>query len=324
MNLFVLIPALLVFFYGIALLYFQVAGHYKIIDQPNHRSSHSATTIRGGGILFAIAGLLPFFVGDFRYFYFTGGLFLISLISFLDDISSLNNKIRITVHLLSSVLLLIEWRMYDMPWYILPVIIVMIIGVINAYNFMDGINGITGLYSLVGISTLLYINELSFKFAESDLMIFLCLALMVFNFFNFRKQAKCFAGDVGSVSVAFIMVFLIGLLIMQTGSYGYLLFLLVYGLDAVTTIFFRVIRGENIAQPHRSHFYQYLANEKRISHLLISCLYGGLQLLVNVLVIKYSLMSIPAILVIVLLSALLFILLRWKIEGRDVLLKTKI
>ena len=262
--------------------YFKIADHFNIIDKPNHRSSHSDITIRGGGIIFSVAALLFFFVFGFQYPYFIVGLLLISAISFADDVVTLNNKIRLGIHLLAVGLLFAQWELFNLPWYWLPIAAIFVIGTINAYNFMDGINGITGGYSLAAIATLFYINEEIISFTSPDLLIVIALSLLVFNFFNFRKRAKCFAGDVGSVSIAFIIVFFIGQLILTTGNFSYILLLLVYGLDAVVTIGFRVLKKENIFKAHRSHFYQYLANQKKWSHLVISLLYVSVQLLVNV------------------------------------------
>lgn len=94
----------------------------------------------------------------------------------------------------------------------------MFIGIVNAYNFMDGINGITGLYTIAVLLPLMYVNH-----KVEPLSIWICLfypliASVVFLFFNFRKRAKCFAGDVGSVSIAFWIVTLLLLLIIRTNN----------------------------------------------------------------------------------------------------------
>lgn len=300
----------------IEFLYFKIADHYNIIDKPNHRSSHSVVTIRGGGIIFGIAVLLFYLFFDFQFPFFTIGLFLITLISFLDDIHTLNNKIRLSIHLVSVLLMFYQWNLIAFPWYWLIIAGIFVIGTINAYNFMDGINGITGSYSLLAIITLYYINASIIKFTSSELLIIVGMSLLVFNFFNFRIKAKCFAGDVGSVSIAFIIVFLIGQLIMKTGNVVYILLLLVYGLDAIFTILFRLIRKENIFEAHRSHFYQYLANQLKWNHLLVSLLYFLVQLLINGLVIFYVKESIPLMLILILISSVLFLVVRFLVEGK--------
>lgn len=305
----------------VELLYFRIAKAYNIVDQPNVRSSHTTLTIRGGGVLFAIAVLLFFFLEDFQYPLFAIGLIMISVISFLDDLLSLNNKVRLCIHLISVLMLISQWGLNEIQIYLFPIVIILIIGVINAYNFMDGINGITGIYSLVLVFTLYYINQHIAPIASPELFIFVGLSVLVFLFFNFRVKAKCFAGDVGSVSIAFIIVFLLGKLILQTQNYSYILLLLVYGLDAVVTIAFRLIRRENIFEAHRSHFYQYLANEKRIPHLYVSAGYGLMQLIINWMVLEFSPISNPGAIVALLISTLLFISIRFITEGKNRLIK---
>lgn len=316
----VLISCLLVVFFLLELLYFKIANHYDIVDKPNGRSSHSAITIRGGGILFSVAVLFFLVFNGFQYPIFFLGLFFIAIISFLDDILTLNNKLRLVVHLIAVLLLIAEWGFDAIPVYIIPIVIILVTGTINAYNFMDGINGITGCYSLVGIVTLFFINQQFFNFVSSDLLIYVGMALLVFNFFNFRTKAKCFAGDVGSVSIAFIFIFLVGKLIVQTQDITYILLLLVYGLDAVVTIGFRLFRKENIFEAHRSHFYQYLANEKKIPHLYIAGGYALIQLIVNTLLINLAAISLIDASMILFVSICLFIWIRFLLEGRERLL----
>ncbi|MET4081173.1 UDP-N-acetylmuramyl pentapeptide phosphotransferase/UDP-N-acetylglucosamine-1-phosphate transferase [Pedobacter sp. UYP30] len=304
-------------------IYFKIANHYNIIDKPNHRSSHSNVTIRGGGVIFSLAALLFFLVFGFQYPYFIVGLLLISVISFIDDVVTLNNKIRLGVHLIAVGLLFFQWGLFGLAWYWIPVAAIFVIGTINAYNFMDGINGITGGYSFAAIASLFYINEEIVAFTSSELLIIVGLSLLVFNFFNFRKRAKCFAGDVGSVSIAFILVFFIGQLILATGNFSYILLLLVYGLDAVFTIGFRVLRKENIFEAHRSHFYQYLANQKKWSHLVISLLYVVLQLFANAVLLFVAKDSALIAISLTVFSAICFLLVRFYVEGKGVLLKNK-
>ncbi|WP_131536274.1 MraY family glycosyltransferase [Pedobacter nototheniae] len=299
--------------------YFKIADHFNIIDKPNHRSSHTEVTIRGGGVIFAISVILFYFLFNFEYPYFVIGLFLISAISFIDDVVTLNNKIRLSVHLLAVALMFYQWNLFDLNWYWIVVAVIFVIGTINAYNFMDGINGITGAYSLITVITLYYLNTL-FSFANQNLIICTGLALLVFNFFNFRKKAKCFAGDVGSVSIAFILIFLIGLLILKTQNLSYILLFLLYGLDAVFTIFFRVIRKENIFEAHRSHFYQYLSNELKWPHLQVSALYFAIQLIINLCLIFWTKDSMILNCILVFALSIVFLIIRFKLEGKQRLL----
>ena len=301
------------------LLYFKFAVQFKIIDKPNQRSSHSRITILGAGIIFPIAILLQALFSGFQYPLFTSGLLLISIVSFYDDLRPLSNKIRLFAHLLAVSLLFMQaGLMVYSVWIIIPVYI-LVIGTINAYNFMDGINGITGAYSLITILSLYFINETHLVFVLNEWLIIAAISLLTFNFFNFRKKAKCFAGDVGSVSMAFIIIFFLLLLIIKTQDLKYIGLLLFYGLDTVSTIIFRLIRRENIFEPHRSHFYQYLANVKGWPHLRVTSLYLLAQLMVNILIV-YSAWNLATFLIFILVAGFAFVGLRFMVEGKGGLL----
>jgi UDP-N-acetylmuramyl pentapeptide phosphotransferase/UDP-N-acetylglucosamine-1-phosphate transferase len=296
------------------LFYFRLAFQFKIIDKPNQRSSHSRITIRGGGIIFPIAILLQALFNGFQYPLFTSGLLLISIVSFYDDMRPLSNKIRLLIHLIAVSLLFMQTDLLTYPVWIIILVYILVIGTINAYNFMDGINGITGAYSLITILSLYLINKDN-SFVQSEWLIITALSLLVFNFFNFRKKAKCFAGDVGSVSMAFIIIFFLLQLILKTGDLKYIGFLLVYGIDSISTILFRLIRKENIFEAHRTHFYQYLTNVKSLPHLVVSALYMIVQLIVNLLIF-YSDWDTVDFLFFIVVSGLVFLGLRFAIEGR--------
>ncbi|HZH54133.1 MAG TPA: glycosyltransferase family 4 protein [Sphingobacteriaceae bacterium] len=267
------------------LFYFQVADRFNIIDRPNERSSHSRITLRGGGVIFYVAALFYFIMSGFQYPYFFLGLTMMTLVSFMDDVMTLSNKVRLMVHFLSVGLLAYELHVFDMPWFMLLVLFVVAVGVINAYNFMDGINGITAAYSLAVCGLLMWVNK-DLNFVDQNLLAYTMIGLGVFTFFNFRKRAKCFAGDVGAVAISFILLFALGALIFQSGNFIYILFLAVYGVDTIWTIVRRLYLRENIFQAHRSHLYQYLGNEAGVNKLLVSFSYGASQFLIGWLVIE--------------------------------------
>jgi|SRR5690606_23118418 len=269
------------------LLYFRIADRFNIIDKPNERSSHSTITLRGGGIIFYFAVLIYFLFYGYPYPWFFLGLTMMTLVSFFDDILTLSNRIRILVHFSAVLLMAYELNLFGMPWYYLLITFIVVVGVINAYNFMDGINGITACYSLAVGGLLLLVNR-EIQFMDSHLLIYTLLGVLVFTFFNFRTKAKSFAGDVGSVAIAYILLFVLATLILHTGNVIYILFLSVYGIDAVWTIVRRLYLRENIFQAHRSHLYQFLGNEAGVNKLLISFMYGLLQFIIGLMVIQFA------------------------------------
>lgn len=268
---------LLILLFAAELAYFRIANHFNIIDKPNERSSHTRITLRGGGVIFYLSILVFFILNRFEYPWFFAGLTLISLISFADDIKPQSFKLRLLIHFTAIVLVFIQWQLFSQSWYLVILAIILCVGILNAYNFMDGINGITGGYSTVLAIGLWYINNYVVSFTDNQILYLLLLSLFVFNFFNFRKKAKCFAGDIGAVSLAFIFIFLVGQLILKTGNFSYIILFVVYGVDTVLTIVHRLILRENIFEAHRKHVYQLMANELKIPHLLVAGVYALLQ-----------------------------------------------
>ena len=289
------------------LLYFKLADKYNIIDKPNHRSAHTEITLRGGGVIFWFASLLYFMQhSDTNYIFFLG-ITLVSLVSFWDDIQNLPNKIRVVAHFSAISLIFYNLNVFGiLPWWGIPVVYILAIGIINAYNFMDGINGITGLYTIVVMGALLFVNQYVFEFIDCRFIVYPILASIVFLFFNYRKRAKCFAGDVGSISIAFWIIYLLLKLILETESLVWLLFLAVYGVETVCTILHRIYLKENIFEAHRWHFYQVLSNGFKIQHRIVSFLYALLQIIVSCVVVygylDFDVLTVFAIILLPLLA----------------------
>jgi UDP-GlcNAc:undecaprenyl-phosphate/decaprenyl-phosphate GlcNAc-1-phosphate transferase len=279
-------------FYGLVTLalflmelaYFRLARRLNILDKPNFRSSHNVPVVRGGGIIFILSTWICFLVNGFTYVTFVAGITLAGLISFMDDIRSQSRRVRLIVHVLAMLLLFYDAGVYAWPIWMIAVAAIVCLGTMNAFNFMDGINGITGVYSFVCLATFFCIQIFNRPFTFPELITITGVAVGVFLFFNFRKRAACFAGDVGSVTIAFLLIFLLLQLIIKTNSFFWVMLFLVYGIDSVCTIVYRIWRHENIFEAHRQHLYQYLSNEFRWPHRAVALLYGGVQLIVNYIV----------------------------------------
>ncbi|HKO77709.1 MAG TPA: hypothetical protein VJU52_10845 [Flavobacterium sp.] len=293
-------------FIGIELIYFKIADHYNIIDKPNSRSSHTSITLRGGGIIFPIAILIAGLLGYVSWA-IVGAVILVAVISFIDDIKPLSQLPRFASHAIAIGLVFYDLNLFSQAIWILPIIFILLIGWVNAFNFMDGINGITVLYAFVSI--------VSFSFLDLNkeslpLLITMGLSCCAFGIFNVRKKAKTFAGDVGSISMALFLGYFMIKTILISGQIGYLLFLSVYGIDAVITIFTRIKKKENILEPHRSHLYQYLANELGYSHVVVSLFYSGIQLFINSVLIyldNKGLLSFPIVVSFLLFQIMIYL-----------------
>lgn len=263
------------------LLYFKIADRFNIIDRPNMRSSHTSITLRGGGVVFLFGAWIYAAFFGVTYPWFLIGLTLVGIVSFVDDVHSLPDSARLVVQFAAMFLMFYQFGILNWnDWWIVCIALIVCVGITNAYNFMDGINGITGAYSLAVMLPLIYLNK-SVGFIEMPFLLVITLSILVFLFFNFRKKAKCFAGDVGSISMAFIVVFVLGLLMLQTRDFSYIVFLAVYGVDAVLTIVHRIMLHENLGEAHRKHAYQLMANELKQSHLKVSAGYMIVQLAVS-------------------------------------------
>lgn len=267
------------------ILYIQFAKNFNIFDVTNDRSSHNIPVIRGGGIIFWIAVLIYFVGFDFNYPYFFIGLTLVSFISFWDDVASLPISYRLFIHFIGTGLLLIELNYFSNNLWLILLVFILIMGTINASNFMDGINGMTAGNSIVVIGSLWFINSYHLKFIDENYIVYIFLSLVVFFFFNFRSQAICFAGDVGSISIGFIISFLLMKLILKDNNPTYILFLSVYGVDSTLTILQRMILRENIFEPHRCHLFQIIVDKLKINHLIVSIIYMVIQLMICIILI---------------------------------------
>lgn len=309
MNTFLIYGIIFVILLVLELVYFKIADKFNIIDKPNERSSHSTIVLRGGGIIFVLSALvwagacaLGFFGGQggvktvMEYLPFLLGLVLITGVSFVDDIRSLPDSVRLVAQFAAMLLMMYSVGMLRLDlWWLILVALVVCVGATNIINFMDGINGITAGYSLAVLVPLTLVNTCDNGlrgFIDQSFLMVAILAVLVFSVFNFRPRgkAKCFAGDVGSIGIAFIMLFALCKLVMQSatteaadGWYDptWFVFLIVYGVDGCCTIIHRIMLHENLGEAHRKHAYQLMCNELKMSHVTVSLLYMAMQLVVS-------------------------------------------
>ena len=287
---------------ALELFYFKIADKCNIIDKPNERSSHSTIVLRGGGVIFGLSMLvwavLQIFHGNslivFDYLPFLCGLILIAGVSFVDDIHSLPDLLRMIVQIVSILLMFWSMGLYglEQSWWLVGLIVLVAlffcVGATNFINFMDGINGITAAYSFAMLLPILLLDVSGSKFQvlefiEPSYLIVAIIGILVFSIFNFRPKgkAKCFAGDVGSIGIAFIILFALGRLMVVTKDVTYIVFFLIYGIDGSLTIFHRIMLHENLGQAHRKHSYQLMANELGMNHVVVSLLYMVVQLVIS-------------------------------------------
>ena len=273
------------------LVYFKIADHFNIIDKPNERSSHSNIVLRGGGIIFPIGVWIWYFwqmvQGEWfmvnEYIPLMAAVTMAAVVSFVDDIHPLSDSVRLANQFVAMLLVFYQIGLLqpELWWLAIPGII-LCVGAVNLINFTDGINGMIAMEAIACmVPYIVVVRQL--QCMDESLLWVAILSVLVFAFFNFRPKgkAKCFAGDVGSVSMAFILLFPIGTMIMATMDITYLTFLVVYGVEGCLTIVHRIMLHENLGEAHRKHAYEIMANELRINPMIISVGYMTLQLIIS-------------------------------------------
>lgn len=293
----IIAPVSLIIF---AFMYLKAAKRFNIYDHPVGRSSHLNQTKTGFG-LFVLFGLMvycfyfPYTLPSF----FIIGLIMMGTISFIDDIVFVKHFIRLIFQVFALILMAIQLPYDYITAEKLPVIIACVIfgiGVLNAFNFMDGINGMLGLNSLVILLSFWWLNSHSVdlkgnkvEFANTNFIYTMIIGVLTFLFFNFRTKARVFAGDVGSIGLAFVIFYLMLNLIFKTGNFAYLLLFSVIGMDAGLTVIYKLILKENIFVPHRDFLFKKLVHVGKEKHLKISLIYASLQAIISIIIIALPL-----------------------------------
>lgn len=299
-----------------SIVYIKLATKFKILDNPNARSSHKSAVIRGGGVLFYIAIILFFIFSNFQFPLFFIGVTILAIISFIDDIYTLSVKQRLPFHFMGITFLLMETVIYDisMLWFVVFILIGVIF--VNLYNFMDGINGMTGFYSILFISSILYVNKIEY-IINQDILTYTLIGTVVFGFYNFRKKARFFAGDVGSITMATFVFFICFWFISNLKAPILILLVSVYIIDSGLTVLVRFVQGENIVAAHRKHIYERITDVLKLNHLHTSLIYVALQSIINIYVIhnyntsfinQYTIIIVVLLLLIIIYGSVIYIL----------------
>ena len=242
----------------------------NIMDIPDERTNHTIPTPRGGGL--AVISTIIIFL-TVASFYHEGlfskimpimfGTIILSTLSWIDDKKGLSPLIRfstqiITISIITLVYLDNKLFINDyIPYYAMVIFIILLwTWFLNLFNFMDGINGITSVETIsicVGIIAIVSLANLDKQYAFISA---LCASsILGFLFWNWGN-AKIFLGDVGSISMGFIL----GWLMLELASKGYwspmIILSLYYLFDSTYTITKRLLKKEKIWLPHSQHFYQ--------------------------------------------------------------------
>ncbi len=275
------------------IVYIRLARHYDINDRPGQRSSHRHSVPTGGGVIIYLSVLIFIswhtYMASTSWWTLLGSCTVLAIISFIDDVDPLTPESRLLIQI---VVISFAFRglIHEETFNVFVIILLLGTGLVNAYNFMDGINGMLVAYSIVFLSTMLYYILSIHPYATATysprmfegLIISLLIASIVLAFFNFRRNALVFSGDVGSISMGYCVMYIIASTIVYTADASIIVFLMVYAVDTVYTILQRLFEGERITLPHRKHLYQILVHRQGYSHLAVSFGYASTQLAINV------------------------------------------
>jgi len=265
---------------GAMRLYLHLAKDMGMVAIPGARSSHAAVTLKGAGVIIPISFLILWIFDREVSGVLMAGVLMCSFIGFYDDLRGLGVGVRLLVQAVACILF-VYYELPDLPIYMMGILVIILIGSVNVYNFMDGINGMLVGYSTVTLLSLLWIDHRE-GLEMAGWLYSALAAVWVFGYYNFRSTARCFAGDVGSLSMGFLIAALLMWTIYRTEEYSYVMLMVVYYIDAGITIIQRLWKGENILQAHRFHLYEILGNERKIPHLKVATLYLSIQGLLNV------------------------------------------
>ena len=282
------------------------------IDVPNARSSHDRPTPRGGGLgILAgfVAGLTVFLLLSPDYkpplltaFTFLSAVILLGVVSLTDDFGGLPPLMRFLVHI-SSVgigltLLPASELIFQgiLPFWLDRAATAFVwLWFINLFNFMDGIDGIAASESasiglgLAAVATILLAIGASFPFATMTGAIGMASAgaSIGFLFWNWQR-ARIFMGDIGSITLGWIL----GLCLLTLAAEGFwavaLLLPAVFLADATLTLLKRIARRERFWAAHRSHFYQKAAAERGHAAVVIAMILTNTGLIAAALISLWS------------------------------------
>ena len=260
---------------------------YKILDNPNDRSNHKIPVPRGGGIAMIAVSLLFLFHYKIDIFVIIAA-FLLAIISFIDDMKGVSVKWRLFAQIIgvSLVLCLLPTNLFPeyMPIWVEKIFIALgWLWFINLTNFMYGIDGITAMQTIsmcLGISLLVDYNP-NFPSEIAVYARVIEIATIGFLWFN-RSPAKVFAGDVGSITLGFLIGYLLIRLADSGGIIPALILPAYYLCDATSTLIKRLLRGDKVWQAHSEHAYQQ-AVRNGMSHNMVVTRIAGLNLLLMML-----------------------------------------
>jgi UDP-GlcNAc:undecaprenyl-phosphate GlcNAc-1-phosphate transferase len=268
------------------LIYVKIALKKKIVTQIIRPKSKNRAVI-GAGIIFPLSYFYSLLFFETFSVYTFSTVLILMVISFIDDIKPINILVRLIAQIICvSIILFFSWSNLLTSTSIVSIVVLLVlyISYINAFNFMDGINGMLSTHTIITISALIIITNIS-PYTNSWVLILQLFSALIFSIGNFRQKPIFISGDVGSIFLGFIIGY--SILEFYLVERNPIIFLLmgVYLIDTGITMCINCINRENILKQHKEHLYEKLVFNKQISDLKVSAIYAIFQAVISIFVI---------------------------------------
>ena len=293
-----------------------VISHKKrLYDIPDSRKVHTTPVPRLGGLSFFPVILMSMaLVMGFRlylwssdvsslslgmlheYLFLFVGMTLLYLVGVCDDLVGVGYRYKFVVQVVSALLLVLSgnwfdsfgglFGIYSVPvWVGVPFTVFIVVYITNAINLIDGIDGLASGLCCIALSVLSVIFFLRGQYVYALLAICTLGILMPFwcyNVFgNANRGHKLFMGDAGSLTLGYVISFLIIHMsvtneVSPTLSNPYMVIafstVLVPLLDVIRVVLHRLREHKNPFLPDKNHFHHKLLRTGMRVRIVMVCI----------------------------------------------------
>ena len=293
-----------------------VISHKKrLYDVPDARKVHTMPVPRLGGLsFFPVILMSMFLVIGFRlyfwdmdtsslsfnmlyeYLFLFVGMTLLYLVGVCDDLVGVGYRYKFAVQIAAALLLVLSgnwfdsfgglFGIYSVPvWVGVPFTVFIVEYITNAINLIDGIDGLASGLCCIALSVLSVIFFLRGQYVYALLAICTLGILMPFwcyNVFgNANRGHKLFMGDAGSLTLGYVISFLIIHMsvtneVSPTLSNPYMVIafstVLVPLLDVIRVVLHRLREHKNPFLPDKNHFHHKLLRTGMRVRIVMVCI----------------------------------------------------
>ena len=293
-----------------------VISHKKrLYDVPDARKVHTMLVPRLGGLsFFPVILMSMFLVIGFRlyfwdmdtsslsfnmlyeYLFLFVGMTLLYLVGVCDDLVGVGYRYKFAVQIAAALLLVLSgnwfdsfgglFGIYSVPvWVGVPFTVFIVVYITNAINLIDGIDGLASGLCCIALSVLSVIFFLRGQYVYALLAICTLGILMPFwcyNVFgNANRGHKLFMGDAGSLTLGYVISFLIIHMsvtneVSPTLSNPYMVIafstVLVPLLDVIRVVLHRLREHKNPFLPDKNHFHHKLLRTGMRVRIVMVCI----------------------------------------------------